>query len=219
MVLPGVPPRCAALILAGGRSQRMGGAKAWLPIGGVPALRHVTDIAATICPIVIVAAAPGQDLPPLAPGVQRIDDPAERAFEGPLSGIANGLDFLAERGVELAYIGACDTVFLDAHHISHMLRELNRDRLHPAVVPESGPFEDGTRFLHPTCGAVRVRVARQTAAALLKSGNRAARALYDGLNARRLAVPSLPDPRVVRSCNTPEEWNAAVAELREGLAP
>ncbi len=191
----------------------MGRPKSWLPIDGVPALRHVTDIAAEICPTVLVAAAPGQDLPPLAAGVERVDDPVERAFEGPLSGIATGLEVLAAQQVELAYIGACDSVFLDAQHISHMLRELNRDRQHPAVVPESGPFEDGRRFLHATCGAVRLPVASQTAAALLLSGRRAARSLYEGLNARRLAVASLPDPRVVRSCNTPEEWSAAVSEL------
>ncbi|MEM6991971.1 MAG: molybdenum cofactor guanylyltransferase [Myxococcota bacterium] len=206
-------PKCAAVILAGGRSERMGRAKSWLPLDGTPALRYVTDVAAQICPTVVVAASPGQTLPDLAPGIERIDDPADRTFEGPLSGIASALEVLAARQVDLAYIGACDSVFLDTHHIAHMLRELNRDRQHPAVVPESGPFDDGTRFLHATCGAVRVPVAWQTAAALLMSGKRAARSLYEGLNARRLAVASLPEPRVVRSCNTPEEWHAAVAEL------
>lgn len=191
----------------------MGRAKAWIEIDGVPALRRVTDIAAQICPTVVVSAAPAQALPALADAVIRVDDPADRSNEGPLSGITAGLELLNERGVELAYIGACDCVFLDTHHISHMLRELNRDRQHPAVVPESGPFDDGTRFVHATCGAVRVPVAHQTAAALLKSGQRAVRALYNGLNARRLAVASLPEPRVVRSCNTLEEWNAAVNEL------
>lgn len=192
----------------------MGRPKAWLDVGGVPALRYVTDIAAQVCPVIVVAT-PGQDLPELADGVERIDDPNDRVGEGPLSGMLTGLEHLAAQQVELAYVGACDTIFLDPRHVSFMLRELNRDRQHPAVVPESGPFDDGTRYLHPTCGAVRVSVARQTAAALIKTGTRSARSLYEGLAARRVAVSSLPDPRIVRSCNTPEDWSAALAELKE----
>jgi len=192
----------------------MGQPKAWLDVRGVPALRFVTDIAAQVCPVIVVAS-PGQDLPELGEGVERIDDPDERVGEGPLSGMLTGLEHLASDQVELAYVGACDAIFLDARHVSFMLRELNRDRQHPAVVPESGPFDDGTRYLHPTCGAVRVPVARQTAAALIQTGTRSARSLYEGLAARRIAVASLPEPRVVRSCNTPEEWSAAVAELED----
>lgn len=192
----------------------MGRSKSWLEIDGVPALRYVTDIAAQICPLVVVAATPGQDLPELGPLVERIDDPTDRVSQGPLSGVATGLAVLVSRQIELAYIGACDSIFLSARHIGHMLRELNRDRQHAAVVPESGPSDDGSRFLHPTCGAVRVAVASQTADALLLSGQRAARRLYESLDARRLAVASLPEPLVVRSCNTPEQWRAAVTALR-----
>ena len=123
------------------------------------------------------------------------------------------------RGIGLAYLTACDSLFLTADHIDAMFRALERDRRHPAVVPESGPFEDGTRYLHAMCGAVRVAVAVQTVRALLQSGQRAARLLYTGLNARRVAVQSLPEPRVVRACNTPDEWRVAVEELAAGCEP
>lgn len=191
----------------------MGRPKAWLDVRGRPALQRIVDIARAACPTVVVAAAPGQELPELPEGVIRVDDPADRAHQGPLSGIATGLGALAEEQVDLAYIGACDTIFLTIEHVWAMLDALARDRQHAAVVPESGPFDDGTRILHALCGAVRVPVARQTAAALLQAGNRAARSLYEGLAARRLSVARLPEPRVVRTCNTPQEWADAVAEL------
>ncbi len=147
------------------------------------------------------------------PAWHRVDDPLDRPHEGPLSGLAAGLGHLVEREVALACLAPCDALWLDAEHVRFMLRTLEQDRGHAAIVPETGPLADGTRVLHPLCGAVRVEVAWQTARALLQSGQRAARALLLGLNARRLAVATLPQPRVVEGCNTPEQWDAAVAEL------
>lgn len=193
----------------------MGRDKVWLDVLGRPALVRVVETAREVTPHVVVSASPGQELPPLPEGVERVDDPDDREHAGPLCGIASGLEALHSRGVRLAYVTACDSLFLNVDHIDSMFRALERDRRHPAVVPESGPFDDGSRFLHAMCGAVRVGVAAQTSRALLMSGQRAARLLYEGLNARRVAVPSLPEPRVVRSCNTPEEWTAAVEELAQ----
>lgn len=191
----------------------MGRPKAFLEVDGQPVLLRVVEHTRTVCAHTVVVGSAGEALPPLPAGIVRVDDPATRPHLGPLSGLATGLQTLDELGVELAYLGACDAVFLTAAHVRHMLDLLAQDRRHAAVVPETGPLDDGTRVLHPLSGAVRVHVARTTAAALLQSGQRAARALYAGLAARRIGVASLPDPRVVRGCNTPEEWAAAVAEL------
>ncbi len=203
------------LVLAGGRSQRMGRPKAWLPVEDEPVLCRVAaaGLGAGIEQVVVVGS-PGQPLPALPAGVERIDDPADRVHQGPLSGIAAGLLHLEARRVPLAALAACDAVFLGPEHLSFMLRTLREDRQYAAVVPETGPAEDGTRLLHPLCGAVRVGVAHQTSRALLQSGQRAARALYLGLAARRVAVTSLPEPRVVRGCNTPEQWSQAIDELQ-----
>ena len=210
------------LVLAGGRSSRMGRDKAWLEVEGEPALLRV--IRAGLgggAERVVVVGSPGQPLPPLPAGAERCDDPVDRTHEGPLSGLAAGLERLHAHGVAVACLAPCDALWLDAEHVRFMLRTLDQDREHAALVPETGPLADGTRVLHPLCGAVRVEVAWQTARALLQSGQRAARALLVGLHARRLAVASLPQPRVVEGCNTPEQWERAVAELRRsgGGAP
>lgn len=204
------------LVLAGGRSSRMGRDKAWLDVDGQPALLRVVKagIAGKAQQIVVVGS-PGQSLPPLPEGVERCDDPADRMHEGPLSGLAVGLRRLLDHEVAVACLAPCDALWLDAEHVLFMLRTLERDREYAAAVPETGPLDDGTRVLHPLLGVVRVEVAWQTAQALLLSGQRAARALLLGLNARRLAVASLPQPRVVEGCNTPEQWAQAVARLRD----
>ncbi len=196
----------AAVILAGGRSSRMGRPKEWLEIDGEPLLVRVTRAAARACATVVVVARAGQELPVLPSGIDRIDDPAETDGEGPLAAALAGLGAVADRGAELAFIGATDTPFVHEDHIAFVLSRLELDRTMMAVVPESGPFEDGTRILHPLGGAVRVAVARATAQALVQAGRRAIRMLYEGLAARRIAIATLPDPDAVLGCNTPDEW-------------
>jgi molybdenum cofactor guanylyltransferase len=196
----------AAVILAGGRSSRMGRPKEWLEIDGEPLLVRVTRAAARACATVVVVARAGQELPALPPGIERIDDPAHTEGEGPLAAALAGLGIVADRGAEIAFLGASDTPFVHEGHIEFVLERLELDRTLMAVVPESGPFEDGTRIMHPLGGAVRVAVARATAYALVQAGRRAIRTLYEGLAARRLAIATLPDPNAVLGCNTPDEW-------------
>lgn len=208
------------LVLAGGRSSRMGRDKASLMVGERSALVRVVEAGLEGgAALVVVVGTPGQSLPELPSGAERCDDPADRLHEGPLSGLATGLGLLHERGITVACLAPCDALWLDAEHVRFMLRTLRHDREFAAVVPETGPLADGTRVLHPLCGAVRVEVAWQTARALLQRGQRAARALLLGLNARRLAVATLPEPRVVEGCNTPEQWERAVAELSQRTDP
>ncbi len=201
--------RRAAVILAGGDSNRMGQPKAWLSHGGETLLHRVVRIAMQACPLAVVVGAPGQSLPPVPDGALRIDDDASLGAAGPLLGACSGLRTCAELGSEVAYVGACDAAWLSAVHVESMLQRLERDSTALAVVPESGPFEDGTRIVHATSGVVRVPVARDTAAALLRAGQGALRRLYEGLGARRVAVASLPDPEAISACNTPEQWAAA----------
>ena len=162
----------------------------------------------------MVVASPGQPLPSLPPGVTRVDDPAERSHEGPLSGLAAGLEQLAARGVALASLAACDAVWLGPAHVRFVLDALRAGPELDAVVPEDEPGPDGSRVLHPLCAAVRVAPACRAAHALLQAGQRAARALLLALAARGLPVAALPEPRVTQACNTPQEWALALAALR-----
>lgn len=209
-------PTCGAVILAGGRSSRMGTAKAWLPWHGRPLLAHVVDVIAGVCnhPIVVVAAA-GQDLPALHPSAVRVDDPPEFEQGGPLVGLFAGLGVLAQHHTELAFLGACDNVFLTADYLRLLFGTLAAEPglggILPVDTPASGEATD-RHFPHPLAGAVRVAAAHAAARDVLAKGGSRPLFVFDRIGARWLDAASLPDPRVLRTCNTPAEYEEAVAQ-------
>jgi molybdopterin-guanine dinucleotide biosynthesis protein A len=212
MLATRVEDRWAAIILAGGTSSRMGRPKAWLEVRGTPVLRRIVDHAREVVPRVVVVGAPGQSLPELPDDVLRLDDPPDRLDAGPLSGLAVGLDAL-RTSADLAYVGSCDAPFVTPAHMRFVLQTLQGGPKFAAVVPETGPDAQGRRILHGLSGALRVPEACRTAQALLVSGRLALHLLYEALPCRRLALHELPDERAIRDCNSPEQWQQALAEL------
>jgi molybdenum cofactor guanylyltransferase len=110
----------AGVVLAGGRSTRMGSPKAALEWHGSTLLWRTVAIIgrATDGPVVVVRA-PGQELPPLPPGAEVVDDPAEG--QGPVQGIAAGLAALVDRS-EVAFVSSTDLPFLHPAFIRRVLR-------------------------------------------------------------------------------------------------
>jgi molybdopterin-guanine dinucleotide biosynthesis protein A len=79
----------AGILLAGGRSQRMGRDKASLPWHGSTLARRAAGLLARVAePPVIAVCAPDQDLPPLPAWVEVVRDPEPGL--GPLAGLAVG---------------------------------------------------------------------------------------------------------------------------------
>jgi molybdenum cofactor guanylyltransferase len=110
----------AALVLAGGRSSRMGSDKAALAWHGSTLLRHVCGLVARgVDGPVLVVRAPGQQLPALPRGLEVLDDPAEGL--GPLQGIAVGLAALEDRA-DLAFVCATDVPFLHPAFVRRIVR-------------------------------------------------------------------------------------------------
>jgi molybdopterin-guanine dinucleotide biosynthesis protein A len=110
----------AGVVLAGGRSSRMGTPKAALEWHGSTLLRRTTGILARVTggPVVVVRAA-GQPLPALPPDVEVVDDPREG--KGPVQGIAAGLAALAGRA-DIAFISSTDMPFLHPAFVRRVLR-------------------------------------------------------------------------------------------------
>jgi molybdopterin-guanine dinucleotide biosynthesis protein A len=103
-------PTVAGVVLAGGRSSRMGRPKASLDWNGTSLLAHVTTTLRRVVdgPVVVVAS-PGQELPPLPDGVRRVDDPQEGL--GPMQGIATGLEAV-RADAPVAFVTATDMPLL-----------------------------------------------------------------------------------------------------------
>lgn len=111
----------SAIVLAGGRSSRMGTPKALLPFGGEPLITHIVRALQPRFGDVIVVAAEGQDLPPLPARVVRDDV----AFQGPVGGLVYGLRAL-ER--DWAFATSCDSAFLSEALVGHLQSHCGADR-------------------------------------------------------------------------------------------
>jgi molybdopterin-guanine dinucleotide biosynthesis protein A len=110
----------AGIVLAGGRSSRMGTPKAALEWHGSTLLRRTAGILARVAdgPVVVVRAA-GQALPELPPAVEVVDDPCEGL--GPVQGLAAGLAAVSGRA-EIAFVCSTDLPFLHPAFARRMLR-------------------------------------------------------------------------------------------------
>ncbi|MGI8730918.1 MAG: molybdenum cofactor guanylyltransferase [Solirubrobacteraceae bacterium] len=202
--------RSAAIVLAGGESERMGTAKAQLEWHGSTLLRRAAGLVGRVVdgPVVVVGAD-GQALPALPAAVEIARD--ARAGRGPLQGLAAGLAAIGGRA-EIVFVTGVDAPLLHPALVAHVLRCLR---------PEDDvalPRVDG--FAQPLAAAYRTSVAAQLSA-LIDGGQLAAGALTASIRARELDEPALLsdgavaalDPMLdsLRNLNTPGEYEAARA--------
>jgi molybdenum cofactor guanylyltransferase len=200
----------AGVVLAGGRSSRMGTPKAALAWHGSTLLYRTIGIVARAAngPVVVVRA-PGQELPGLPKGTLVVDDPREG--KGPVQGIAAGLTALTGRA-ETAFISSTDMPFLHPAFVRRVLRVLEHDQATDVALP----FARG--YKQPLAAAYRVALA-DTAERLVKDGRLRPAFLYDECRVATLDDGELkqdpmlaaldPDLDSVLNVNTPADYEAA----------
>src|SRR3954463_14928404 len=103
------PESCGGVVLAGGKSTRMGTSKALLPFGPETMLQRVVRLLEDVVSPIVVVAAADQMLPQLPAHVIITRD--EQDARGPLEGLRTGLKALPEQ-VEAAYVTGCDVPLL-----------------------------------------------------------------------------------------------------------
>ncbi len=198
------------IVLAGGRSSRMGRAKAGLEWHGSTLLRRVAGIVERSVdgPIVIVRSA-GQALPKVPAAYEVVDDAHDG--RGPLEGIAAGLRALSGRA-ELAYVSCTDVPLLHTSFVGAVLGGIGvEDEI---CVPVIG------RRWHPLAAVYRTGVAR-VVEELLDAEERRVSRLLDRCRVRRLDAAALlsnaelaaGDPQLesVVNLNDPDAYRAARA--------
>lgn len=118
-------PHAAGIVLAGGRSSRMGAPKAALEWHGSTLLARLCAVlAGGIAGPVIVVGSPGQPLPMLPSGVRVVEDPREGM--GPVQGLAAGLAAAAGEA-DTAFVCATDLPFLHAAFVWRVLAGFTPD--------------------------------------------------------------------------------------------
>jgi molybdopterin-guanine dinucleotide biosynthesis protein A len=210
----------AGVVLAGGRSSRMGRPKSALEWHGSTLLHRTAAVVARAVPgPVVVVRAPGQRLPELPPGVETVADPVEGL--GPMQGVAAGLAAVRDRA-PVAFVCSTDLPFLHPAYVRAVLRGLADPAVElvlPTVRGYRQPLAAGYR-------TTLTGLIERLLAAGLRSPSRlpehCAAALPD--DAALLADPALaaadPDLDSVRSIDTPEQYERARArpgpEIRVG---
>jgi molybdopterin-guanine dinucleotide biosynthesis protein A len=205
----------AGVVLAGGRSTRMGTSKAALEWHGSTLVRRVAGLLArAVDGPVFVVAAPGQRLPPLPPDLTVLTDPFEG--RGPLQGLAVGLAAAADVPAPVAFVCSTDVPLLHPAVVRRVL-----DGLHDGV-DVALPVVDGRR--QPLLAAYRTALA-DVVADWVAAGERrvtvvAERSRVNPLDAGDLLAAAAvraadPDLSSLSNLNRPSEYRAA----REAPAP
>ncbi len=193
------------IVLAGGKSTRMGTSKAMLAFGSETMLQRVVRLlGAVVSPIVVVAAGE-QQLPELPVDVLIARD--EREARGPLEGLRAGLKALPD-SVDSAYVTSCDVPLLVPAFVERMI-ELLGD--HDIAVMEI----DG--FTHPLSAVYR-RSTLPNVESLLEQDRLRPAFLFDAVRTRRVRPEEMtavdPDLSTLRNLNTREDYVRALSDAR-----
>jgi molybdopterin-guanine dinucleotide biosynthesis protein A len=201
--------RTAGIVLAGGRSTRMGRPKASLEWHGSTLLRRVAGIVArAVDGPVVVVRAPGQKLPSLPSGVRVVED--AREGQGPLQGIAAGLT-AAAGDAEFAYVSSTDVPLLHPAFVAAVLAAADRDHVDVAL-----PVAQG--FKQPLAAAYRTSLLADIEELIASDRMRPA-VLFERCRVRELAESDLlrdsrlarDDPELLslRNLNNPVDYEEA----------
>ncbi|MBW8016448.1 MAG: molybdenum cofactor guanylyltransferase [Planctomycetes bacterium] len=118
-----------AVIMAGGKSRRMGKDKSILPINGIPAIEHIfAQLRPHFDQILVSSNNIAQHS---IDGVEVVKD--EAAGKGPLMGIASALRVSRN---QINFVIACDIPDVNISLVRHLIRECAG---FDAVIPQTGP--------------------------------------------------------------------------------
>jgi molybdopterin-guanine dinucleotide biosynthesis protein A/molybdopterin converting factor small subunit len=192
----------AAVILVGGKSSRMGRAKALLPFDNEPLIAHVVRRLKSWFPEIIVVAAPDQELPELSAVLVR----DEIAYQGPVSGIYHGLKAATK---DVCFVTSCDAPFLNFELIDHLLEQISE---YDVVVPF---WQERFQPLHAIYRTSVVPLLKEQ----LERGELRPIFLYDKVRTRKIQEAEIrrldPEGLSFLNMNSPADYDAALQLWRE----
>ena len=194
-----------AVVLAGGKSSRMGRPKSLLLFDGEPLITHIVRGLKQMFTETVIVAAPEQELPDL-PAILVRD---EVAYQGPVGGIYYGLN--AASG-EFCFVTSCDAPFLNTALILRLMAQISNNDV---AVPY---WEDRFQPLHA--------VYRRSVLPLLKEqldrGELRPIYLFDKVRTLKIGEDEIrlfdPEGLSFLNMNTPDDYERALqrwSELKE----
>jgi molybdenum cofactor guanylyltransferase len=187
-----------AVILAGGRSSRMGGGdKCLLPLGDKPLIAHILDAVTPQTADILINT--NSDPAPFLKYGQPVLPDAITGFQGPLAGILTGMLWSRKRHPRQVHLltVASDVPFLPHDLVARLFRARQEQRADIAIA--SSP--DGT---HPTIGLWPVDLAERLEHDLMEG---AIRSVHQWTGAFRVASAEF-DSLALSNINTPDDLAA-----------
>ncbi len=195
------------LVLAGGRSARMGKDKAGLRYGGRTQLENALDLAKNVCAKVFLSLRKGQPAPMEAENTEVNLTILRDRWEniGPLGGIITAL----EKHPDHPWLGmAVDLPFLDANTLAHLIT--NRNRKRPFTAYRSN--FDG--LPEPLCALYEPMALSILHQFSTEKQMHCPRKIMMRSNTRLLA---LPHERALDNINTPDDYREALQILKTSI--
>jgi len=190
--------RPAAVILAGGRSSRMGGGdKCLLPLGGRPLIDHILDTLTPQTADILINT--NSDPAPFLKYGQPVLPDAISGFQGPLAGILTGMLWSRRRHSRQVHLltVASDVPFLPDDLVARLSRSLVSQRADIAIA--SSP--EGT---HPTIGLWPVDLAERLEHDLMEG---TIRSVHQWISSFRVACAEF-DSEALANINTRDDLAA-----------
>ncbi len=192
----------SCIVLAGGKSKRMGRDKAFLKFKGKTFLKNVLDSVSKICDEIIIVGNREEELylkeaKEIEKNVYFTKD--IHPYEGPLNGVISALPFV---NGEKVFIATCDTPLISPEIIDLLNREIDE---FDAVIPViKGKFQP--------LNTLYKRQALKKAEELYKEGNRSLSSFIKKLNVKYIDEKKILNYALSYwSINTPEDYKKLIS--------
>jgi molybdopterin-guanine dinucleotide biosynthesis protein A len=195
----------AGVVLAGGRSTRMGAEKALLPLAGRPLIAHVVErLRPQVAELFINANGEAARFAGFECAI--VADAAGTSLDGPLCGVSAAIAFARRRGFASLATAPCDAPFLPLDLVA---------RLAATIVASGAPVAvaEGPRGLEPMFALWRERAMSEIAAEFAQ-GEANPRSVMARLGAARVFFAPDEGDDPFANLNSREDFTAAEARLR-----
>ncbi len=210
----------AAIVLAGGRSRRMGEDKAQLQLQGEALLTRACRLVQTVgepwgSPHTLVIATRADYQPLLTEGCELL---LEEDSKGPLVAFSQGLEWFKSMEIEWVLLLACDLPLLTAEDLACAMADLPKlpaevdAYLPPAAMAAKRATEVPQQKQvnwEPLCGFYR----RRCATALDEAVARGVRSFQGWLTELNVAALNHWPAEHLLNCNRPEDWAWVQAQI------
>lgn len=198
---------CTAIILAGGKSSRMGTDKALLPFHGKTPVERLTDSMGAIAEhVILVNNAPDKFR---FLNVRQVTDKQED--QGPLAGIEAGL---AASVTDWNIIIACDLPFFQKKVVEQLVIKTQKETGIQAVIPEiNGTSHPLSAMYHRSCLAVAKQCLKENRRRVLDMTSHLRTVPLTGIDLLEAGMTETEIETAFFNMNDPEDYEQALSWL------